>query len=715
MQLAVVLDFLVALGLHHRAVLELEAVGGVLQVGFLHQHALEGGRVEAEGGAALQALLVGVKVDVLEVLVRVVRGHVRGLGDRRVDPLLRSGLDVHVRLRGDVVGRDEVVRQAGLLVGAVRHGLGVDQGAVGQQLVAVDLDLFLGLLAFADHVAAVVVREAGLDAVGGVVGQRQRDRAGGRDRAVVGEARAGLGQLLHQLRGHGGHALHVARVQRVQLAALDLLADLPAVLLHLRALAQHLGGDLELLVHDRGRALLLGQRQRHFPAGQRHLAAHVLGELHRVGLAVLHAQHGDRAAQAQEAHAVAALAQDLVALLLQRQAVDLDHVVEHAGEHPHHFLVFLPVEAGLVRERVAHELGQVHRTQQAGAVGRQRLLAAGVGGADVLAPPVVVHLVDAVDQDEARLGEVVGGRHDAVPQLARLDVAVDLAGHHAVVAGDVVVGVRPVAPHYLAGVVDVHFAGFLDVHREHQRPVAVGLDGLDELVGDQQREVELAQAPVLALGADELLHVRVAHVEGAHLGAAAATGRRDGEAHLVVDIHERQRARGVGAGTRDVGATRAQRRELVADAAAGLEGEAGLVDLAQDVVHRVGDGARHGAVDGAGGRLVLEGAGVGRDAAGGDGTAAQRPQEALVPVLALLGGRLGVGQGLGHALVGVVDGGVHRFATLGLEAVLLVPDVLGRRLHLDLLRRVVLYRLQANRAHKSFLPPGAPLGEGAFV
>src|SRR3546814_9237495 len=80
-------------------------------VGLLHQHALEGGRVEAEGGAALEALFVGVAVDVLEVLVRVVGGDVGGLGDRAVDPLLRGGLDVDVLGRGDVVGGDEVVGQ----------------------------------------------------------------------------------------------------------------------------------------------------------------------------------------------------------------------------------------------------------------------------------------------------------------------------------------------------------------------------------------------------------------------------------------------------------------------------------------------------------------------------------------------------------------------------------------------------------------------------
>ena len=82
-----------------RAVLEREHVGRVLQVLLLHQHALERLRVEAERGAALQALLVGVEVDVLEVLVRVIGRHVRGLGDRRIDPLLRGGLDVDVLAR----------------------------------------------------------------------------------------------------------------------------------------------------------------------------------------------------------------------------------------------------------------------------------------------------------------------------------------------------------------------------------------------------------------------------------------------------------------------------------------------------------------------------------------------------------------------------------------------------------------------------------------
>src|SRR5690606_11901877 len=128
---------------------------------------------------------------------------------------------------------------------------------------------------------------------------------------------------------------------------------------------------------------------------------------------------------------------------------------------------------------------------------------------------------------------------------------------------------------------------------------------------------------------------------------------------------------GVGAGAGDERAPRPQGGELVADAAARLQGQAGLVDLLQDPVHRVDDGARDGAVDGAGGRLVRQRAGVGGDAAGGDGPAAQRPQEALVPVTALLLVRLGVRQGPGHALPGAVYVAIDGLALLGGEAVFL--------------------------------------------
>ena len=166
---------------------------------------------------------------------------------------------------------------------------------------------------------------------------------------------------------------------------------------------------------------------------------------------------------------------------------------------------------------------------------------------------------------------------------------------------------------------------------------------------------------------------------------------------------------GVRAGAGHERALGAQGGELVADAAAGLQRQAGFVNLVQDAVHRVLDGAGHGAVDGAGGRLVLLRAGVGGDAAGGNGPAAQRPDEALEPVGALFRGGFGVGQGPGHALVGAVDVGVDRVALLGLQAVLLVPDVLRGRLHGN--QRscsfFCLHRLEAHCAHSCVALPVA--------
>jgi hypothetical protein len=399
-----------------------------------------------------------------------------------------------------------------------------------------------------------------------------------------------------------------------------------------------------------------------------------LGETDRFARAVLHAQHRDRRAQAEETHAVTALARDLVALLLERQAIDLDHVVEHARKDAHDLAILLPVEARFVRERVAHEVGEVDRTEQARAVWRQRLFAAGVGGADRLAPPVVVHLVDAVDQHEAGFREVVGGRHDHVPHALRGQGLVDLAQHQAFVVADVVGGVRPFAPQEPGAVGGVFADDFGCTDGEGKAPVLVLTHRLHELVGDQQRQVELAQPARLALGTDEFHRVGMADVECAHLRAAATAGRRDREAHLVVDIHERERARGIGARTRHVRAARTQRRELVADATAGLQRQAGLVHLAEDVVHRVADGARHRAVDRRRRRLVLPRAGVRGDTAGRDRATAQRPQELFVPGLADLGG-LDVGQSPGNTLVGVVHRAVDRCPVLGGQAVFLIPDV----------------------------------------
>ncbi len=243
----------------------------------------------------------------------------------------------------------------------------------------------------------------------------------------------------------------------------------------------------------------------------------------------------------------------------------------------------------------------------------------------------------------------------------------------------------------------------LDVDREHQRPVRIVFDRFHEAVGDQQADrLNWRRRPSSRLALMNSLHVGMRNIERAHLRAAAAAGRGHGEAHLVVDIHERQRAGRVRAGAGDVRATRAQRRKFIADAATGFQREPGLVHLVEDVVHRIVDRARYRAVDRRGLRLVLVRAGVGRDATGRDRAAAQCPQEAVVPVGLFFRRRLDLGQRLRDALVGVVDGRVDRLALLGLQAVFLVPDVEGRGLQRNF-HRATCELFQAHRAHSSYL------------
>ena len=379
---------------------------------------------------------------------------------------------------------------------------------------------------------------------------------------------------------------------------------------------------------------------------------------------------------------MATLGGDLLALFGQRQLVDLHHVVQHPGEDGHHLAKRLPVEGGPLGEGLAHKLGQIDRPQQAGAIGGQGLLTTGVGGADLLAEPVVVHLVDLVDQDEAGLCIVIGGGHDDVPQLARGQGLVDLAGHLTQRVDHHPLLVRPVGPEHLSGIVQrdailLHLFGGVG---EDESPGSILLHCLDELFGDQQREVELAQTTIFPLGLDELDHVGMPDIHGAHLGATATARRRDGETHLVVDIHEGERARGIGPGTGDEGTARTQGREIITDAAARFQGQAGLVHLAENVVHRILDGTGDGAVDGRGGRLVLEGTGIGSDATRRDGAIAQGPQEGLIPGfgLALLGR-----QRTGNPLISLVYGAIDGRPILALEAILAVPDLEGGFLHGD--------------------------------
>ena len=155
---------------------------------------------------------------------------------------------------------------------------------------------------------------------------------------------------------------------------------------------------------------------------------------------------------------------------------------------------------------------------------------AGIGRRDGLAIMEVVEAVDAVDEDDARLGIAVGRAHDAVPQLAR--------GHGLVVRA-----------------------------AEAQLPGQVVGDGLHEGVGRQHREVEHVEPPGLALRLDEGLDVGMVAAHRRHHRTTAVARTHDGAAHGVPHVHEGERARGIRTHAAHGSTLGPERREVVADAA----------------------------------------------------------------------------------------------------------------------------------------------------
>ena len=168
----------------------------------------------------------------------------------------------------------------------------------------------------------------------------------------MGKTGALFGKIFHQVGRNFGQVPHVVTVSGVQNPPGYPVAGLPAILAHQRAHGQYFFGDIEFFHEDGRRTLLARQFQGDLPTGDCQFPGDFLRELHGFGGPVAHAQQGQRGTESQEPHAVAALAVDFPALGIQRQPVDFHDVVEHAREHTDHFAVFVPIESGLVGERV---------------------------------------------------------------------------------------------------------------------------------------------------------------------------------------------------------------------------------------------------------------------------------------------------------------------------------------------------------------------------
>ena len=360
-----------------------------------------------------------------------------------------------------------------------------------------------------------------------------------------------------------------------------------------------------------------------------------------VGRAIFHLAEDQRISQTGHAQSDTALGLGLGTLFFQREARDINRIVQHADGGGDQSLQFRHVHGGVVGEPVAHQPGQVDGPQQTGAIGRQRLFAARIGGGDRFAIAQIVLLVDAVNKDHARLGIIIGGPHDAVPQRPGPDGAIGLAA-------------------------------------EYQRPVGIGGDGLHEGIAHKHRQIEIAQPPRRALGGDEIFHIGMIHPQGRHHGAAARTGAHDGLAHGIPHIHERDRAGGIRAHALHGCALGPQGGKVITDAAALLQRQRRFAQGAEDAIHRIGDGAHDETVEQ---RHVASGARACEYPACRQEFVACQGMGEILRARGALIGRFGLRQGQRHARPAVRHIGVHGRAVRLLQPVLHVPDILGNRAH----------------------------------
>ena len=117
--------------------------------------------------------------------------------------------------------------------------------------------------------------------------------------------------------------------------------------------------------------------------------------------------------------------------------------------------------------------------------------------------------------------------------------------------------------------------------------------------------------------------------------------------------------------------------EVIADAAALLQGQRRFAQGGKNSVHRIGDGAHHKAVEQGD---AAPGAGARQDASGGKEFVARQRVGEFLGARDPLVGRFGLRQRQRHARPAVGHVAVHRRAVRRLQPVLHVPDRMGNGL-----------------------------------
>ena len=217
--------------------------------------------------------------------------------------------------------------------------------------------------------------------------------------------------------------------------------------------------------------------------------------------AVVETAHCQGIRKARDAKADAALCKRLSTLLRKWITGDVDDVVHESNSCRRRLAKCCVIDAGVRVEWIYDKSCQVQRAEQAGAIGRKWLFTTRVCRSDGLAIREIVQRIYAVDEDDARLGELIGRPHDPIPQLR---------------CGN---GTKAQA-------------------LKHKGPFSLRLDCCHEGICHEDGKVEIAQTASAFLGSDEVLNVWMVAPHGPHHRAAPGAGGHDGLAHGIPHIHE---------------------------------------------------------------------------------------------------------------------------------------------------------------------------------
>ena len=565
---------------------------------------------EAEGAQAVE-LLVGAGLGGIDAQCRhhALRHAPRAEREGDLEDRGEAVLDLHHLVAG-VAGLDEEVAERGAVGrdGAVlgghghleaerahhvRHDLVHLHGRVaegvegGAQALVGDLEVTA-----ARELLELGEREVRLDA-GGVAVHQQADGAGRCDHRDLGVAEAVLLAEGERVIPCGDRTVeHVDGVRDVDAAGLEdavvdghrrdaqvlvLAAGAGDALGGATVVADHAEHVLLVLLVAVERTVLRGKHRARGVAAAGEDGAERAAD-RAAGVAVvrdarLH-QHG---AEVGVAEAEGAVLPAELGDFLRREARHQDADLEDHGPQADRVLVALDVEGACLR---VVELEQVDRRQVARRVVEEHVLAARVAGVDATALGAGVPGVDGGVVLDARVRAVPRGLVDLAPELGGgqglRDLAVDAADqlplaflldrvHERVGEADGVVGILAAD-----GVVGLAVEVVVELQAELLGDLALVRRELLHAL-DERRDLDLlADLPV-----DELLDVRVVHVQADHLGGAArGAARLDGARGAVADLEEAHQARAAAA-AREGLVLAAQVGEVGAGARAVLE-ETGL-------------------------------------------------------------------------------------------------------------------------------------------